>query len=139
MTAEPRDVFGFMTDAARYLRWMGRAAELDPRPGGVYRVEFSPETVALGEYVEVVEPSRIVFTFGWIGNFEVPPGSTTVEIHLEPSGAGTLLRLRHSGLPGDAAIALHREGWEHYLDKLVTVAVSGTPPPDAKASVLNGE
>jgi hypothetical protein len=49
----------------------------------------------------------------------VPPGTTTVEISLEADGDGTLLRLRHSGLPTDASSVLHTEGWEMYLDRLV--------------------
>jgi hypothetical protein len=31
----------------------------------------------------------------------VPPGSTTVEITLTPDGDGTILRLRHLGLPNE--------------------------------------
>ena len=122
MAAPPKEVFGFLTDPARYGRWMGRAASLDARPGGVYRVEFSEDTVALGEYVEVAPPARLVFTFGWIGNADVPPGSTTVEIALEPDGTGTLLRLTHRGLPNDQVMILHREGWEMYLGRLVVLA-----------------
>lgn len=124
MSAPPDEVFDFLTDASRYTRWMGRAAELDPRPGGIYRVEFSEDAVAIGEYVEVVPPSRIVFTFGWTNNAGVPPGSSRVEISLEPDGDGTLLRLHHSGLPDDATVALHTEGWELYLGQLAEIAGS---------------
>jgi uncharacterized protein YndB with AHSA1/START domain len=122
LPASPDDVFGFLTDAARYTSWMGRAAELDPRPGGIYRVEMSEDAVALGEYVEVEPPRRIVFSFGWIGDEKVPPGSTTVEIALEPDGDGTVLRLRHTGLPDEASAVLHTGGWEMYLDRLIEAA-----------------
>lgn len=124
LSAPPIEVFGFLTDAARYSMWMGRAAELDPRPGGTYRVEMSDDMVALGEYVEVVAPSRIVFTFGWVGSSDIPPGSSTVAISLEPDGDGTLLRLSHGGLPDAASVSLHREGWELYLGKLAEEATS---------------
>lgn len=43
----------------------GVKAELDPRPGGVYRVWMDADTVARGEYVEVESPRRVVFTWGW--------------------------------------------------------------------------
>jgi uncharacterized protein YndB with AHSA1/START domain len=122
LPASPEDVFDFLTDAARYTKWMGRAAELDPKPGGIYRVEMSEDAVALGEYVEVDPPSRIVFSFGWVGDENVPPGSTTVEVALEPDGDGTVLRLRHTGLPDDASAVLHTGGWEMYLDRLIEVA-----------------
>jgi uncharacterized protein YndB with AHSA1/START domain len=122
LPASPEDVFGFLTNAARYTKWMGRAAELDPKPGGIYRVEMAEDSVALGEYVEVEPPRRIVFSFGWVGDEAVPPGSTTVEIALEPDGEGTMLRLRHSGLPTDESIVLHTGGWDMYLDRLVDVS-----------------
>jgi uncharacterized protein YndB with AHSA1/START domain len=122
LPASPEDVFGFLTDAARYTRWMGRAAELDPRPGGIYRVEMAEDSVALGEYVAVEPPRRIVFSFGWVGDEAVPPGSSTVEIALEADGEGTMLRLRHSGLPTDESVVLHTAGWDMYLDRLVNVS-----------------
>jgi uncharacterized protein YndB with AHSA1/START domain len=129
LAAPPEDVFGFLTDQARYARWMGRSAELDPRPGGIYRVDVGDDIVAEGRYVELEPHSRIVFTWGWVGSPDVPPGSTTVEISLEPDADGTLLTLRHTGLPDDAAIGLHRQGWNMYLDRLVVLARGEEPPP----------
>jgi uncharacterized protein YndB with AHSA1/START domain len=49
----------------------------------------------------------------------VPPGSTTVEITLAPEGAGTVLRLRHMGLPSDDARQRHHGGWALYTGRLV--------------------
>ena len=70
----PDEVFGFLTDAERYVRWQGVKAELDPRPGGLYRVWMDAGTVARGEYVEIDPPRRLVFTWGWEGNVDLPPG-----------------------------------------------------------------
>lgn len=127
IAAPPAEVFTYLTQPARYTRWKGQQAELDPRPGGLYRVRMGPESVALGEYVEVEPPSRIVFTWGWEGSGEVPPGSTTVEITLSEDGDGTLLRLRHSGFSSVADADLHREGWEMYVGRLVAVAAGAGP------------
>jgi hypothetical protein len=55
----------------------------------------------------------------------VPPGSTIVEIALDADGEGTVLRLRHTGLPDDESVVLHTGGWEMYLDHLV--GLSGQP------------
>ena len=129
LDASPRDVFDFLTDAARYATWMGRSCELDPRPGGIYRVEIDDRMVALGEYVEVDPPRRLVFTWGWVGDPLVPPGSTTVEIALAPDGDGTSLTLRHTGLPGDA-VAIHRDGWELYTGRLAVVVTGAEAPPE---------
>lgn len=38
IAARPEIVFGLLTDATQMLRWQGVEAELEPRPGGVYRV-----------------------------------------------------------------------------------------------------
>ncbi len=134
IAATPDEVFTYLTDPEKYTRWKGERAELDPRPGGLYRVRMGPDAVARGEYVEVEPPSRVVFTWGWEGSGDVPPGSTTVEITLRPDGDGTLLRLRHTGFPSDADADLHREGWEMYVGRLVAVTAedaSGDPstPP----------
>jgi uncharacterized protein YndB with AHSA1/START domain len=136
IAASREEVFVYLTDPAKYTRWMGTAAELDPRPGGVYRVRMNSDNVALGEYVAVEPPARVVFTWGWEGNPAVPPGSTTVEITLQEDeeGDGTILRLRHSGLPDERAAESHREGWTKYVQRLSVAALGGDPGPDLTAS-----
>ncbi|MGH2678868.1 MAG: SRPBCC family protein [Actinomycetota bacterium] len=121
----PAEVFAYLTDPEKYTRWKGHRAELDPRPGGLYRVRMGPDAVALGEYVEVNPPTRVVFTWGWEGSDDVPPGSTIVEIHLREDGDGTLLRLRHTGFPSDTDADLHREGWEMYVGRLMELLAGG--------------
>jgi uncharacterized protein YndB with AHSA1/START domain len=123
------EVFAHLTEPEKYTRWKGQQAELDPRPGGLYRVRMGPDAVALGEYVEVERPSRVVFTWGWEGSGDVPPGSTTVEITLREDGDGTLLRLRHSGFPSNQDADLHREGWEMYVGRLVAMATEAGAGP----------
>lgn len=135
IAAPPDEVFTYLTDPEKYTRWKGQQAELDARPGGLYRVRMGPDAVALGEYVEVEPPGRVVFTWGWEGSGDVPPGSTRVEITLREDGDGTLLRLRHTGFPSEADADLHREGWEMYLGHLVTVAVEGGPGESAPPGI----
>jgi uncharacterized protein YndB with AHSA1/START domain len=131
----PREVvFVYLTDPVKYTKWKGMAAELDPRPGGLYRVRMNSDTVALGEYVAVEPPSRVVFTWGWEGDEAVPPGSSLVEITLREDGDGTILRLRHSGFPSDEAAASHREGWAMYVERLSVATPGGDPGPDPTAS-----
>jgi uncharacterized protein YndB with AHSA1/START domain len=132
--APREEVFVYLTDPDKYTRWMGMAAELDPRPGGFYRVRMNRDTVALGEYVAVEPPSRVVFTWGWEGDAAVPPGSTTVEITLRDEGEGTILRLRHSGFTTDEAAASHREGWAMYVERLSVATAGGDPGQDPTAT-----
>ena len=128
IAARPEVVFEFFTDPVKMVRWKGVDAMLDPRPGGVYRVNVTGKEIAVGEYVEIVPHSRIVLTWGWEGS-PIAPGSTRVEITLTPDGEGTILRLRHSGLAGEAALQ-HAEGWEHFLPRLALAAAGGDPGPD---------
>jgi uncharacterized protein YndB with AHSA1/START domain len=86
-------------DADNAKRWTSIDATLEPRPGGLYRVEVIPDTVARGTFVEL-DPPRVVFTWGWEPGpdgetYDVPPGSSTIEIVLEQEGDGTRLRFAH--------------------------------------------
>ena len=62
IAARPETIFPFFTDPAKMVRWKGVHATLDPRPGGIYRVDVTGRDVARGEYVEVVPYTRVVFT-----------------------------------------------------------------------------
>jgi uncharacterized protein YndB with AHSA1/START domain len=129
IAARPEVVFAFFTDPVKMVRWKGVDAMLDPRPGGAYRVNVTGRDVAVGEYVTIEPPHRIVFTWGW-ENSPIEPGSTTVEVTLTPDGDGTLLRLRHSHLFSEEARAQHAAGWEHFLARLAVAAPGGDPGPD---------
>lgn len=128
--ATPHEIFPYLTEPENYARWMGAEAELDPRPGGVFRVRMPNAAIALGRFVVVEPPLRVVFTWGWEGSEAVPPGSTTVEITLLDQGRSTLIRLRHTGLPDEAARNEHREGWQRYLTRLGPAALGVDPGPD---------
>jgi uncharacterized protein YndB with AHSA1/START domain len=86
-------------------------------------------TVVRGTFVELDPPHRVVFTWGWEGNEHVPPGSTTVEVVLEPDGDGTLMSLRQSGLPDGESAAMHEEGWKFFSPRLAVVVAGGDAGP----------
>jgi uncharacterized protein YndB with AHSA1/START domain len=128
--ATPETIWPFLVDADKHVRWFGTAAEMDPRPGGVYRVLVGGEHQSGGEYVEVEPFEKVVFTFGWAEpNHPIPPGSTTVEISLLPEGEKTRVRLVHRGLPADA-VDDHGRGWARYIGRLAVAATGGDPGPD---------
>ena len=133
IAARPETVFAFFTDPVKLIRWKGIKATLDPRPGGIYRVDINGRDVARGEYLEVTPYRRVVFTWGWEGEGSpLPPGASTVEISLIAEGEGTVVRLRHLGLP-DAQRAAHAEGWDHFLPRLIASAEGRDPGPDPQA------
>jgi uncharacterized protein YndB with AHSA1/START domain len=131
--APPETVFPFLTDPAKILRWKGIDAEVEAIPGGIYRVDVTRRHRAVGEYVEIDPPRRVVFTWGWEGDEQLPPGSSTVTIELTPDGGDTIVRLTHAGLP-EGADAAQLEGWNHFLPRLAEVASRRDPGPDPWAA-----
>jgi len=133
VAAQPETVFAYFTDPARYVQWMGSGATLEPVPGGAYRVLMRDGVEAVGEFVEIDPPHRVVFTWGWTHDREVPPGTTRVVVTLDPEDGGTRVVLRHHGLPGDGQREHHSKGWEFYLGRL-DLRISGVDPgPDPNA------
>ena len=132
IAASPETVWEFLVDPEKATRWMGQSASLDPRPGGEYHVEVISGNVAVGEFVEVDPPHRLVWTWGWEPGTSMPvaSGSSTIEVELVPDGDGTLLRFTHSGLPDADATKQHAHGWDHYLGRLAIVARGDDPGRD---------
>jgi len=131
--ASPSTIFEFLTVPEKHVAWMGTVADLDPTPGGVYRVNVGDRHQSAGRFVEVVPDRKVVFTFGWDEpDHPIPAGSTEVEISLLPEGDKTRVRLVHRGLPADA-VSDHTKGWDHYLDRLAVAVPGGDPGPDVMA------
>jgi uncharacterized protein YndB with AHSA1/START domain len=125
--AAPREeVFRYFTDPDKMRLWHARAAWVDLRPGGEFRIDITDGNMARGEFIEIDPPRRVVFSWGWEGNAALPPGVSQVEITFAETGNGdTLMRLVHSGLPPNLR-AGNASGWDHYLPRL-QLAASGQP------------
>ena len=135
--ATPDIVFAYFIDPDKHVLWQGEEAMLDPRPGGTYAVRFTERGWIKGEFVEVDPPRRLVLTWGVEAGEPVPdgiarlrPSSTTVEVDLIPDGDGTIIHVRHSGLPGSMPEAFTSHGWRHYTDRLAVILEGGDPGPD---------
>ena len=123
--AAPETVFALLTDPTHMRTWFAELVEADPRPGGVFRISGPAGVSIEGTYLEVVANCKVVFTWGGVEGLK--PGETTVEFLLEPAGDGTLVRLRHYGLPGPT-VESHRRGWVHSgLAKLKDAAEGRRP------------
>ncbi len=122
--ARPETVWKYWTDPKRMCDWWGAAAELDPRPGGLCRVEMGGGPVMRGEYLELVPYERLVFSFGWEQTDGAPgiaPGESRVEVTLIEEAGDTVMTLRHTGIP-QAVAEMHASGWSHLLPILATAA-----------------
>jgi uncharacterized protein YndB with AHSA1/START domain len=127
--AAPEEVFPYFVDADKLATWKAVAAATNPAVGGTYRMDVTGQgDVAIGSYLEVDPPYRVVFTLAWEGNDpSIPPG--TVEVTLTPKGEGTWLRLVHRG-PDPSEGDHSGYGWDHYLTRLVQVVRGQDPGPD---------
>ena len=133
--APPETVFAYFTDPERMGRWIGIGHRLDPVPGGVFAVDINARTTAMGHYVEIDPPKRVVFTFGWNDHPSVPPGSTTVEVTLTDDAGATLLQFTHRDLPSEEQRDQHAHGWSHFLARLEIAGAGGDAGPDPMAEV----
>jgi uncharacterized protein YndB with AHSA1/START domain len=122
-------VFRLLTEPDGLTRWMVRAAEIDPRPGGRFRWVYENGDIVVGEFVAVEAPRRLTFRYGWErpADRAVPPDSTLVEITLSERNGTTRLRLAHTGLPTESERE-HRMGWEYFLGRLAGVARAQRKP-----------
>jgi uncharacterized protein YndB with AHSA1/START domain len=108
--ASPETVFAMLTDPAQMKTWLAEIVEADARPGGVFFISGPSGVTIEGSYLEVVPNAKVTFTWGGVEGLK--PGQSTVEFLLEPDGAGTLVRLRHFGLP-TSSVESHRRGWAY--------------------------
>jgi uncharacterized protein YndB with AHSA1/START domain len=117
-------VFRFLVEPELMARWIGRALFVAATDGGLFGLQFSfgDGHTAVGVFNEVRPPRKLAFSFGWEGSHTVPPGASHVEIELQPHADGTLLRLKHTGLPDQTDQRFgperHAERWSYYLHRL---------------------
>ena len=136
VAAVPETVFPYFTDPHRYSQWMGTQVELDPRPGGIYRVAMREGLETSGSFVDLDPPNRVEFTWGWTGDCVVPPGSSRVVVTLAAENGGTRVLLRHHGLPTSEQRDHHGQGWDVYLSRLSVCILGGDPGPDPNGEVM---
>jgi len=95
------------------------SAAVDLSVGGKYRISFQDSDgsthTALGEYLEIVEFSKLHYTFEW----ESEPGHISdVIVEFEPREEKTLSILTHANLYPDSVHG-YLDGWNGALDKIV--------------------
>ena len=104
IAASAQTVFDYLTTNEGMTAWMGQYADLDPTPGGRFAVDIAGYPVR-GEYL-VIEPfKRVVVSWGFAGNDELPAGASRVEFLLTPITGGTRAPRRSAGARGPRARA----------------------------------
>jgi uncharacterized protein YndB with AHSA1/START domain len=129
--ARPSIVFDALTTPDGIAQWWGPdagpvlLAETDVRIGGRFRVRFrmldGTEHESDGEYLEIVEPKRLVMSWQWTkgGEPEEAGEVSRIEIDLKRIDTGTEITFTHARLRTQASRASHEQGWAGALDKLV--------------------
>lgn len=136
IAAQPERVFQALVDPRQVLQWWGGKGqgqsyrctkfEADLRVGGKWSTQgISGETgmfEVTGEYLEIDPPRLLVYTWtaSWTG-----PATTTVRWELEPSGQGTLVTIRHTGLAKHPELAQSYRGWPMILGWLQAFVQTG--------------
>ncbi len=128
IAAPPETVFKYLTTNEGMMAWMGHYANLDPTPGGRFAVDIAGHPVR-GEYLHVEPPHRVVVSWGFAGNADLPAGASTVEFRLTRINGGTHVDLHHFDLP-DTEVRGHADGWANFLPRLAVVGISGDAGPD---------
>lgn len=117
--ASPERVFSAWTNVDTLRLWFGcdsqmlwNVHEWDVREGGAIRVslDFGDRPfVVEGRFLLVDPPHRLKYQWG---------DDQTVDVRIEPSGTGTLLKLEHTWPPTDEDRSMIAAGWTSALSEL---------------------
>jgi uncharacterized protein YndB with AHSA1/START domain len=127
LPASRQAVFRACTESLELAKWWGPrgfttpSIEIDLRVGGRYRFAMQPPDGSLfylvGEFREIIPPSRIAYTFVW-----EPPApddrDTLVTLTFQGVEGSTTVDLTQGGFATEARLALHRQGWSESLERL---------------------
>ena len=119
-------VFRAWTDPDVFRQWFGAPggstlnADMDVRVGGHYRIDMESAAgtgSVFGEYLEVMRPERLVYTFCWDAlPLPIPDTQVTVEFH--ERGEETEVVITHERQPSRSVSEFHEWGWDGSLEKL---------------------
>lgn len=128
IAASPSRLFEAWTTPNQLLAWWGprgvrcTSAEVDPRPGGVYRIGNAlPEGETLyivGEFIEVERPTRLVYTW----SLESTPDEVElVTVRFEPREGATEVIVIHERISDLPKRDRHEHGWNGCLEGLAAL------------------
>ena len=131
--APPETVWRFWVEPERMVRWMGKVATLEPRPGGAFRIDYGQGDVIAGAYIELDEPRRLTVRWAWESADPVEAAPSRIEIELDAidGGAATLLRFGISSSRSHRGSAMTRAGATSSPDSSTPSQASPSRPLDS--------
>lgn len=128
LDAPPELVFQVWTQPEHLVRWWGPkdfstpSCDIDVRPGGRFRILIrsgdGTDYWMRGEYRDVVEPERLVFTFAWEDEKGSPVHETLVTVRFRPEGGKTWFSFHQATFRTPVECEDHRGGWSECFDRL---------------------
>jgi uncharacterized protein YndB with AHSA1/START domain len=123
--ADPTEVYRMFTNSSALREWLADAALATPRAGGRILLGWNDGNMTAGQFTALKSPEEVSFT--WRSTDE--PDFTKVKVSLQPTDAGTLVKVRHSGF-GDgkkskASARAMETAWNRSLENLASVLESG--------------
>lgn len=91
--------------------------DINPVVGGHYRLFMeTPDFTSSNEgvFIDVKPNSHLKYTWEWNKDGKV----TEISVDFVPVGAGTEVKIVHSGFQDAKELAMHDSGWDSYIDGL---------------------
>jgi uncharacterized protein YndB with AHSA1/START domain len=130
-------VWRALTEPGLIRIWSGLDAEVDPRPGGAYRI--GKRDASREAHIDIFEVNRRLRLIYLNGADSPPSDSAVVDdfiLDVRKGANTTSLRLLGSGIPDapawDQGYTRIRLGWERFLAR-IKVTLESPPAPKAKA------
>ncbi len=130
----PRElVFEAWLNKDHLAKWMGPTpdinlvhTEVNAKQGGTYRLGFQEKgcsdstSYVHGEYLEIIRPEKLVFTWIWEEPLPEAGIETLVTVEFSETKTGTEILLTHQRFMDEASRERHDQGWQGTLEKLRT-------------------
>jgi uncharacterized protein YndB with AHSA1/START domain len=114
IAAPPAKVFAAWMDPKQPCNpWSaGKTLGLQPKVGSLYCIVMGGVGYIFGRILKLTKGQHLQFT--WMSP-HTHGQETTVTVHFKKHAGGTLMTLRHTGLPKDKDGSLHADGWNQFL------------------------
>jgi len=107
--ADAETVWRAISDGKEISSWFPLNADVDPRVGGKYEIDWGPDCAGQGTITDWEEGVRLRYEEEWPGaDLEVP---VTVEYTIESRDGKTIVRMVNAGFSAE-------EDWADYLDTI---------------------
>ena len=90
----------------------GKTVSLEPKVGKLFCILKGKTAYIFGRVLKVAKGKQLQHT--WMSRY-THGMETTVTVNFKKHAAGTLMTLRHTGLPNDDYGRSHADGWDQFL------------------------